>query len=49
MGGTAEDALDTACGLYLADPTEGGVLEAGDQGPWPDGRVVEVTWTRSPG
>jgi len=21
MGGTAEDALDTACGLYLADPT----------------------------
>lgn len=21
MGGTAEDALDTACGLYLNDPT----------------------------
>ena len=21
MGGTAEDALDTACGLYLGDPT----------------------------
>lgn len=21
MGGTAEDALDTACGLYLVDPT----------------------------
>ena len=21
MGGTAEDGLDTACGLYLADPT----------------------------
>ena len=21
MGGPAEDALDTACGLYLADPT----------------------------
>ncbi len=21
MGGTAEDALDTACGLYLTDPT----------------------------
>lgn len=21
MGGTAEDALDTACGLYLRDPT----------------------------
>jgi len=21
MGGTAEDALDTACGLYLSDPT----------------------------
>jgi len=21
MGGTAEYALDTACGLYLADPT----------------------------
>lgn len=21
MGGSAEDALDTACGLYLADPT----------------------------
>jgi hypothetical protein len=21
MGGTAEDSLDTACGLYLADPT----------------------------
>ncbi len=21
MGGAAEDALDTACGLYLADPT----------------------------
>jgi hypothetical protein len=21
MGGTAEQALDTACGLYLADPT----------------------------
>lgn len=21
MGGTAEDALDAACGLYLADPT----------------------------
>ena len=21
MGGTPEDALDTACGLYLADPT----------------------------
>jgi len=21
MGGTAEDALDTACSLYLADPT----------------------------
>ncbi len=23
MGGTAEDALDTACGLYLADPLPG--------------------------
>ena len=21
MGGSPEDALDTACGLYLADPT----------------------------
>jgi hypothetical protein len=21
MGGPPEDALDTACGLYLADPT----------------------------
>ena len=21
MGGAPEDALDTACGLYLADPT----------------------------